>query len=301
MIGLRAAYVVDEWGREREIRVPDYVTSRGAGEDRRARGNHRKKTFPMLGAVGKCDDLASIRDKALEQAQMALSGWLADHGVPAQWQIAEPAREGQPSGRPMAERLRGYSAWRAAWKLRRFVEAWKTRRVAGDEQLYADLTVWMLQDKHLERWQASMRDRLIARRRETWRVIASELAKQYATIVVTKNKLSEVDGWEQSAPEEGDPADGRVQRRMARLAAPSELLAEIVKATAKTGTTIRREDDAGATRTCNACGHDEPWDAAPSIQHTCGGCGRTWDQDANYCRNLLARGGYASGEERGAR
>ena len=296
IVGLRAAYVVDEAGIEREIRVPDYVTSRGAGKERRARGNHKKATKPLLGAIGKCDDLARIRDQALEHTQLTLSAWLADRGgVPAEWQVADPARPDGTVPRPMADRLRGYSAWRAAWKLRRFVDAWKIRRVPGDEAIYASLTAWVKQDRHLEIWQASSRDRLIAHRRETWRVIAADLARRYATILVGESKLPDIDGWEKKAPEDGDPSDGRDQRRMARIAAPGELIAEIVKAAHKTGAAVRRVGEVRATQICASCGHDEPWDAAPSIRHTCGGCGAIWDQDANYCRNLLAREGLASG------
>jgi hypothetical protein len=298
VVGLRAAYVVDEDDREREIRVPDYVTSRGAGKDRRARGNHRRQVRPLLGAVGKCDDLAHIRDQALERAQLALSEWLAGRGgIPAEWQAAEVARADGTAPRPMAERLRGYSAWRAAWKLRRFVDAWRTRRVPGDEATFDALAAWAKQDRHLETWQASSRDRLIARRREAWRVVAAELARRYATILVGESKLPEIDGWQRKAPEDGDPSEGREQRRMARIAAPGELIAEIEKAAHKTGAEVRRVGEQLATQACSACGHDDPWDAAPSIQHTCGGCGRTWDQDANHCRNLLAREGLASGSE----
>jgi hypothetical protein len=299
VIGLRAAYVVDSLGKEREIRVPDYVTSRGAGKNRRARGNHKKQTLPLLAAIGKCDDLAHIRDQALERAQLALSTWLSERGgVPSEWEVVEKAHNaGQQAPRPMADRLRGYSAWRAAWKLRRFVDAWKTRRVPGDEATFDALTAWAKQDRHLETWQVAARERLIARRREAWRVIATELARRYATILVGESRLPEIDGWEKKAPEDGDPSEGREQRRMSRIAAPGELRAEIVKAAHKTGAAVKLRGEVRATQTCADCGHDEPWDAAPSILHTCGGCGRTWDQDANYCRNLLGRGDGASGDD----
>jgi hypothetical protein len=291
VIGLRAAYVVDQDGNEREIRVPDYVPSHG-----------EVATRPALAAIGKCDDLARIRDQALERAQFALSVWLAERGgVPPEWQGSEPVRADGTSARPMAERLRGYSAWRAAWKLHRFVDAWKSRRVPGDDQIFASLMAWAKQDRHLETWQVSSRDRLIARRREVWRVVAAELARQYATILVGESKLTEIDGWERAAPEDGDPADGRVQRRMSRIAAPGELLTEIKKAAAKTGAEVRLCAEKLATQTCASCGSDEHWDAIPNVAHQCASCGVTWDQDANHCRNLLAFEGFTSGANGGGR
>ena len=279
VIGLRAAYMVDEDGREREIRVPDYVARHG---DRR--------TYAVLSAVGKIDDLAQIRDKALEVALRSLSAWItARDGVPTEWDALDPPRSDGSVPRPMVDRLRGYATWRSQRKLQSFINGWKQHRVDGDGAILEALFRWSTQDLHLERWQSDMRDRLVAHRRETWRVIATELARTYATILVGASRLVDIEGWEQPDPEDGDPSDGRLQRRMARIAAPGELLAEIVKAAAKTGGEVRRVDDVRATRVCHACGHDEPWDAAPSVDHTCEGCGKSWDQDANHGRNLIAR------------
>jgi hypothetical protein len=286
VLGLRAAYVVDQDGLEREIRVPDYRASHG---DIRVRS--------VLGAVAKCDDLGSIRDKALERAQISLSAWLAAQGgVPQAWQTLEPLRADGSQPRSMADRLRGYSAWRSANKLQRFIFGWKTRRLAGDAEIFEALVAWAKQDRHLESWQAFMRDRLIAHRREEWRIVATWLARKYATILVGKGNLTEIDGWERPSPEQGDPSDGKLQRRMARLASPGELLAEIEKAAAKTGATVKRSDQKLATQTCAQCGNAAPWEAAPRLEHTCSACGAVWDQDANHCRNLLGRERSASSD-----
>ena len=288
---LRAAYVVDEFGKDREILMPDY---KGAG---RARPGSVGKVS-AIAAIGKCDDLAAIRDKALERAQFALSQWISGRGgVPESWTTVEAARPDGSIPKTMADKLRGYSAWRAAWKLRRFIDQWKTRRVPGDEAIYGELCAWAKQDRHLESWQAHQREGVIARRREEWRLIATDLARKYATIVVGESKLTDIDGWEQKAPEDGDPSEGREQRRMARLCAPGELRAEIKKAAAKTGAEVIFHEEKRATQECYYCGHDEPWNAAPQVDHTCAGCGRTWDQDANYGRNLLKRSGFDSSGE----
>lgn len=287
VVALRAGYVVDEAGHEREILVPDYTTSSGGGKKRRR--------ISVFAAVGKLDDLAKIRDQNLERVQHALSVWIADRGgMPAQWQIAAPRSDGSV-GAPLADRLRGYSSWRSHGKLRAFVAAWETARVPGDDPIFATLRAWSAEDRHLEEWATNQRVHMQAQRREAWRLVAVDLARTYATILVGKSKLPEIDGWEQKEPDEGDPSEGREQRRMSRIAAPGELRAEIEKAAHKTGASVIRCNETGATQRCHACGCEEPWDAAPAIEHTCPGCGRTWDQDANYCKNLLIDGGYANG------
>jgi hypothetical protein len=288
--GLRAAYVVDQEGREREIRVPDYVAPRRTGKSRPR--PVEKQVFPVLGAIGKCDDLAHIRDQTLDRIKPLLTAWLTERGgVPTEWDVVPPKRPDGSTPKSISERLDDYTKWRAMWKLRRFVDLWKTCRVPGDEQIFEALMAWAKQDRHLETWQAHVRDKVIARRLDTWRVVAAQLAREYATIIVWKGKLTQIDGWEQPEPEDGGPSDGRLQRRMSRIAAPGELLAEIIKAAAKTGAEVRLREAVNATQECAACGCNEPWDAKPLIMHQCERCSETWDQDANHCRNLLKREG----------
>lgn len=281
LIGIRAGYLVDDAGREREILLPAKI----------------------LPGLHKCSDLASIRDRNLEQAQIQLSAWMTDPGRDlTAWQ----APEGDGS-KPMAERLRGYAQWCSAYKLHAFVGRWSTRRIAGDEVIFDAMVAWAKQDRHLMTWQERQRDRLLAHRKETWRVLAAELARTYATIVIEGERRKQADlaaddepepelaamdfttlrGWDRPTPEVGDPSDGREQRRMARVVAPGELRAALVAAAGKNGAAIVIADAKNTTRTCNACGDVQDFNARSSITHTCTACGVTWDQDANACRNLL--------------
>ena len=288
-IGLRVGYLVDETGREREIRAPE----------------------DMIGRMGKVYDLAAIRDKEFDAARNQLVTWLRDREVPA-W---------------MTDRITGLAQWRAPRKLAGLIDAWAgvdwtawkaaratgrkcnpsdftstTNRIEGDKAILASLQAWAKQDRHLQDWQEHQRDRLIANRRETWRVLAAELTGRYATILIENGmnqdasmKLPDIEGWEQPAPEDGDPSDGREQRRMSRLAAPGELRAEILKAAPKRGARVEVEEAAHSTLECAWCSSIETFDAAKAIEHQCSSCGRTWDQDANACRNLLHRRGLSSG------
>jgi hypothetical protein len=302
-VGLRVGYVVDETGREREILAPDHLVS----------------------GMAKVYDIAAIRDKEFDAARDRLVAWLGDRATP-EW---------------MSDRVAGLAQWRAPKKLAALVDAWAgidwnawrasratgkkcnpsdfsstTNRVDGDKTILSSLQSWARQDRHLQNWEEHQRDRLIAHRRETWRVVAAELTGRYATILIENGKtkfarsindrdklpeidgcmkLPDIEGWERPAPEDGDPSDGRDQRRMSRLAAPGELRAEILKAAPKRGAHVEVEETADSTRECAWCSAVEPFDAATSVKHCCSSCDRIWDQDANACRNLLHRRGLSSG------
>jgi len=301
-IGLRVGYLVDDTGREREIRVPN----------------------KLLFGMDKVYDLAGTRDKEFETARDRLVTWLRDRET--------------PSG--LTDRLAGLAQWRAPRKLQALVDAWtgidwdawrtaraagkkqcnpsdfssKANRITGDSEILAALQAWARHDRHLQNWQEHQRDRLIAHRRETWRVLAAELTNTYAMILIEGGanrspdhagggggsvggtmKLTEIDGWERPEPEDGDPSEGREQRRMSRLAAPGELRAEIIKAAPKRGARVEVEETADSTRECAWCTSIEVFDAKAAIEHTCSSCSQTWDQDANACRNLLHRHGHSNG------
>ena len=288
LIGLRAAYVVDDEGREREVLVP-----------------HK-----LLGGMGKVADLAKIRSENLDRARNALVSWLVNREIP-QWMI---------------DRTRGLPQWRAPRKFQALADLWtrEESRFEGDADALEALRAWAKQDRHLQSWEEHQRQRLIAHRRETWRVLATELARKYAVIVIedgsrtSKNadlhsepatdadegkngkvstmRLTEIPGWERPSPEDGDPSDGREQRRMSRLAAVGELRGELFKAVSKTGAQIKVADTVNSTMECAWCGHVQTtFVPRVSIMYECENCARAWDQDANAARNLLHRSGFLSG------
>lgn len=269
IIGLRAGYVVDEHGLEREIRVP----------------------AKLLTGMDKVTDLASIRDREFDGARAKLVAWIADRTLP-DW---------------LTKWTEFLAQWRAPRKLQALIDHWHEDRFEGDAEIVGVIEAWAKQDRHLQSWQEHQRGRLIAHRLETWRVIATDLARTYATIVIEDGtnrakdqprsmRLADVPGWEQPAPEDGDPSDGREQRRMSRLAAPGELRAEIAKAAYKTGAKVIEATTASSTRACAWCAHEQQHvDFAASVTYRCEGCNRMADQDANAGRNLLQCYGFTSG------
>jgi hypothetical protein len=74
------------------------------------------------------------------------------------------------------------------------------------------------------------------------------------------------------------------QRRAARFAALSTLVGALNDSEAD----VIRIERAGTTSTCSWCGATN--DVGAEVRHTCVGCGREWDRDANAARNILARG-----------
>jgi ribosomal protein S27E len=279
-IGLRVAYLVDEYGTEREIRAPDGLWEK----------------------LAKIYSLAQIRSRELNAIRDRLVAWIGTREMPA-W---------------FTDRARGLPQWRAPRKLQRLVDTWQREenrfdaggapQIQDDAEMLAVLQAWAKQDRHLGSWEAHMRDRTIANRREQWRRVAMELARTYQTILVEDGlcrsegregqmKIVDIEGWDKLPPEEGDPHEGREQRRQARMAAPGELRLAIAQATHKTASTVI-DVARGKKSTCECawCGHVQVHaDFAAAIEIQCEGCGRTWDQDANAARNLLHRRGLTSG------
>jgi transposase len=272
-IGLRVAYLVDEHGKEREIRAPDGLWQR----------------------LAKVYSLAQIRSRSLDQIRDRLVAWI----------------EGKPLPQWFVDRAKGLPQWRAPRKLQRLIDTWKREenRLDEDAEVLVELLAWAKQDRHLATWEAHMRDRTIANRREVWRQIAAELARTYQTILVEDGlcrsegregqmKIVDIEGWDKLPPEDGDPHEGREQRRQSRMAAPGELRLAITQAVHKTASTVIDVARAKkSTRECAWCGHMQKHaDFAATISIQCEGCGRVWDQDANAARNLLHRRGLTSGQ-----
>ena len=271
-IGLRVAYLVDEYGQEREIRAPDGLWQR----------------------LAKVYSIAQTRSQELDKIRDRLVAWIGNRQMP-EW---------------FSERAKGLHQWRAPRKMQRLADAWKKdeHRFDGDDEMLNMLIAWAKHDRHLGNWEAHMRDRTIAHRREVWRYVATELARTYQTILVEDGlcrsegrerqmKIVNINGWNRLPPEKGDPHEGREQRRQSRMAAPGELRLAISHAAHKTATTvIDVARTKNSTRECAWCSHvQQSVDFAVAIEIRCEGCGRVWDQDANAARNLLHRRGLLSG------
>jgi hypothetical protein len=258
--GVRVGYLIDGDGHERELRVPEPTRMRW--------------TKPF--------DLASIRAKEFDLAVDLLCGWIATNAsIAPQW---------------LREETRHARHWRAAKKLAAVIDRWKRERFDDDDAIFDRMMAWAKQDRHLLHWQEHQRDRTIAHRREQYRLLATELCRTYSTIVIGEMDLNDPRLSSRKPEEEGDPCEGRDQRRTARMAAPGELRETIRQIAHKYGTQIVEPPSFNITRACHVCGSIETWNRRAEIWHRCSKCRTAWDQDANACHNLLRMFAESSGE-----
>jgi hypothetical protein len=273
---VRLAVWRDDEGREGEIRVPRLSRRDSTGA---AVGYH------LNDALRKMDEVRGARDRALDEFKAWARG--VDRSSWPPW---------------LADMLRFLPQWRASRKLARVAgialrmcrQGW---RFSGDDEILVGLALWAQRDRHLLAWEAHGRDRAIGHRRKVYEEIAVYFTRRYARILICEMDMRDLR--EREAPEDGVPADGRDMRRTANVAAPGELREKLRIHATKRGDVVEEVANTNLTQTCHACGvcPEEPWDAARAIDHTCGACGATWDQDINHVRNIMAReANRASGE-----
>lgn len=228
----------------------------------------------ILDRLRKVEDLQSIRKKAFNAQALLLKAWIdAQEEVP-EW---------------LSEATRYLPQWKAPGKLARVALDWRERRFEGDADAYERLEAWRKQDKHLWDWESNLRDKVLRRRREIYRVWAKSVCERYEKLVVEKLDLRAFDRRKPVEADDGADAAAREHRRDAAL---STLRLALKEAAAARKVEIIERDPAWTTRACSACGVvDETWDPAAAIRHSCPGCGVEWDQDVNAALNLLNASG----------
>jgi hypothetical protein len=234
-------------------------------------GDHGELLVPQKTVVGikKCYDLQSIRKKNFNTARDLLSEWLKQ----------------TPSSDWLAFATTSLDKWKSPARLAGLLIRWMGARVPGDSQILEALEAWAKQDRHLLRWEAHQNKRRRGFRREQYRLWATQLSRKYAMILVDGMALPPL--LRKPEVEDEVQSEGKLQRETAKLASPGSLREALKLATSKTGCVLSVIDSAYMTRKCHLCGEMEKWNASPTILHTCGKCGKTWDQDLNHCVNML--------------
>lgn len=221
----------------------------------------------LVGLYRKIEDLDEIRDKSFNRAIADLRAWLSTATVP-EW---------------MQERTKHIAQWASQGRLASLAIEWRSNRFEGDEEAFARVEAWRKQDKHLWCWEAAARGKAYRRRREVYRIFASQLASKYAHVILERFDLREP---AKKRPLEEGKKENSVASRNRTIAAVSEFRAAIKNAC---GDRICEVDASDTTRTCNSCGHVDKWDQAEMIHHACSKCGVVWDQDENAAVNILSR------------
>lgn len=221
-----------------------------------------------VGRWQKAQDLRGIRDTRLDAVIARFGEWLSGNDAP-DW---------------LTERTRTLRQWRSAARLASVVLAWRDQRFAGDESIYADLEAWRKKDKHLYEWEANQRRKAVAWLKDLYRNFAAAMARRYRVAVL--EAVNWRDMGRRAGVGESDKAGAARRQRV--IASPGRL-AECIRERFADCVSAPAEY---TTQRCHACGEIDGFDARVEIVHTCGKCGKTWDQDYNAARNLLA---FASG------
>lgn len=245
---LRVGYLVDTKGHREELLLEDTVCRR---------------------ALDHADRLRATRDQNFLKAQAALVTWLAAKAELPEW---------------LANEAKTVAQWRSHERLMVLVCMWAKQRMKGDRAIFGTLEEWRRQERHLYEWEIGLRTRAVARRKETYRVMATAIARKYRLIVLEEMDLRKLK--RRTAPEDEESLNDTVRANM-RIAAVGELRDAFVLAASNAGAEIKYVSAVGTTTTCHVCGCECKWDKAAKLTHECEHCGAKWDQDFNAARNIL--------------
>ncbi len=272
--------VLDDGNDGKEIRVCMY------GDDH-AKGAELRLSAYDIGGLTKASELRSVRDKELEVFKKRVQGWRA---------ALKDKAEGSELIAEFLNRTNYVWSWRAAGRFARLVHWWRDHRLPNDAEMFLEAEAWRRQDKHLWTWECSQRTGALRHRKNTYRVFARKLASRYEWLVLEDfniaQKVARIPEVEGVDTEQNERA-----RSYRQLAAPSELRLCLIQAFGSgrmrmipsvAGRTVITEG-AFTTCTCHVCGLVDRFDAAKHLNHQCGGCGASWDQDENAWRNLVER------------
>lgn len=225
------------------------------------------------------EGLRSLRDQKLDSLREDLVQWLADNAdrLP-EW---------------LQERTKNLSRSKSARRFRAIALMWRENRFEGDEDIYrrfasnvrADES-WVYRDEHLETWESNQRGTTLRHRREQYRRKAAEFASTYGELLIDDTDYRKM---QRSPSPESDDVEIEAVKLAKNRAAPSEFRRILTDAFKSRRGSVIIYDVAKLkpTMTCHVCQSEEDWDRAAYLHHTCSQCKTTWDQDDNYCRNLL--------------
>jgi len=129
-----------------------------------------------------------------------------------------------------------------------------------------------------------LRDKLINRRKDIYRNIACEIARDYSLVRIANLKLKDMVKLKRNDGTDTKLTDNA--RKNCNRAALSELTLYIQQACAKNGVALEKIDTTYMTRTCYQCGYLNPANTI-NLLLSCEGCGAEYDQDDNAAKNYL--------------
>ncbi len=243
--GVRAAMAVDDQGATNELVIP-------AGD---------------VEQFAKLDDLKSLRDLKFLDFRSEFGAWLKTHKAA----LPDPV----PPVKGFAQRL-DQGRIRAAFR------KWKHNRTAGDEPGWEIAARWMERYDHLYSWESNLRDQMLRRRRERFRLWVGDLLTGTGKVIIEDFDLRGI-----AKTPQPEKQEVRTKAQWYRtVAAPSQLRNILVAGCGAKNIPVEIKASPYTTRECSWCGSREKWDQAAHILHRCGSCGKLLDQDENAGRNL---------------
>lgn len=129
-----------------------------------------------------------------------------------------------------------------------------------------------------------LRDKLINRRKDIYRNIACEIARNHSLVRIANLKLKDMVKVKRNDGTDTKLTD--IARKNRNRASLAELTLYIQQACIKNGVAVEKFDTTYMTRTCSQCGHLNPANTG-NLLLSCEGCGAEYDQDDNAARNYL--------------
>lgn len=143
------------------------------------------------------------------------------------------------------------------------------------------MEAWRQTNKRKLLEMSNLRDKLLAQRKNDYRVFAKRLADQAGLTILDDTSYKEA---AEKVTRSGEETELHAQARANRvLASPYELRLAIEQAMAKRGGHVERHG--GRINVCQACGSNN---VTGEIARLCGDCGAQFDIDENAAKNLLA-------------
>jgi hypothetical protein len=217
------------------------------------------------GRLTEVESLQSSRDQNLETIKLQLSSRLSTMENIPDW---------------LAEELKTLRQWRSQARLAAVVIRWRGQRFPGDGSLFEMAEAWRRNDKRLFERQEHSRLAFYNWRKNKYRVWAAKLAKKYRTLVIAQVAWKQM----QDKPQPDEDDEMRLTRKRKGVVAPYSLQQCLTQRFAE----VRYHPPQNLTATCHACGSLSRTPDPAALYHTCKACGRTYDQDENHVRNLLA-------------
>jgi len=159
---------------------------------------------------------------------------------------------------------------------------WKNNRFEGDELFFSRLNEWKNKTKHLYNWEYNLREQVIKRRNEVYKVFASKL-KEYDNVVIEKidlNKMSRKNNIEDGTKTTQAKDTQKV------IASPSSLKNAIENLARKEGINVIVEDPKNTSLQCFNCGKIEKYE---DYDYKNCSCGIYIDRDLNASINLYKK------------